>query len=220
MKKKNLNLTREKANLLLLDLKNQAVEALTMSKEQMPYYTTNMAVFGSYLDPEKERLGDLDIFVERKCKWDDLDKMQRYFHDHPNNKARKILQRMAYGQEIFYRHLKNNSTAITLHDMGDRQLMQEFNPEFKCVCFLDEQQLILEIKYKNKCLLEVMQNCDSCIISDLGNIRKKLHKALDFLRLEHTRQIWEMVKKREMQMINEKVNEILKNKEENKQVTT
>ena len=214
MKKKNINLTRETANLLLLELKNQAVEALTMSKEQMPYYTTHMAVFGSYLDSNKDRLGDLDIFVEINCKWDNLVEMQRYFHDHPSNKARTILQRIAYGKEIFLRHMKNQSTAITLHDMADRQMMQESNPEFKCICFLDEQELILEIKYKNKCLQEVMENCDSCLISDLGNIRKKLHKALDFLNLERIRQKWEIEKKMEMQMINEKVNQMRKNQED------
>ncbi|NBW16361.1 MAG: hypothetical protein EBR82_51105 [Caulobacteraceae bacterium] len=201
MKKKKINLTREKANRLLQDLVVQSIETLHLPKERMPYYTTSMAVFGSYMDNNKHRLGDLDIFVETKCKWPDEREMQIYFENHPDNKGRTILQRAAYPREIFYRFLKNGSTAITLHDMGDRQLMHESNPDFKSQTFCTTDEMILEIKDRLKCLLDSMETCHPCILSDLSMRRKDLYQALSFINLERTRQICEMEKKREMKML-------------------
>lgn len=180
MKKKKIKITRDKATSYLKDLIGRAIETFYLPKEQVPYYATQMAVFGSYLNNEKDKLGDLDIFVKRECKWQDKREMVRYFANHPKNNARTYLQRMAYPEKIFCHHMINNSWAISLHDMEDMAIMNETYPDFKSFIFCEKEDLLQETnRWLNN--LQNFKNYETTPVRTIDERIERLKTARDIL---------------------------------------
>jgi hypothetical protein len=130
MKKKNVGLTRKKADQILSRLTGTADECYFENKCEVPYYASRIIVFGSYLT-DKEKLGDLDVFIEKKCKWKYRGEMVDFFLNHPNNNERTIINKLAFPDNVFYRFLKQGSTSLSMHDISEMDAFLQKNPEFK-----------------------------------------------------------------------------------------
>jgi predicted nucleotidyltransferase len=169
MKKKKVGLTRPTADNLLQDLTKRAIETCILSKEESPYYVTKLAVFGSYLKG-KNKMGDLDIFVEKRCKWNDREQMLNYFEKLPSNNGRGFLQRMAYHENVFYRILLRNNHSISLHDMRDNESMKKNDPNFNYHVFCQKTDLLYNIEERLNNLQKIIDIGISNAFTESTNI--------------------------------------------------
>jgi hypothetical protein len=87
-----------------------------------------MAVFGSYLDPQKERLGDIDIAIEVGRKEKDGD---RYIEQTQALAAREAprsygwLQRLYYAEDKFLRDLRARHYAFSFCPWSDFEILKK-----------------------------------------------------------------------------------------------
>ena len=181
MKKKKKGLTRPTADGLINDLTNRAIETCILSKEQSPYYVTKMAVFGSYLK-NGNKMGDLDIFVEKRCKWNDREQMLNYFEKLPSNNARGFLQRLAYHENVFYRILKRNNHSISLHDMSEMQILMKNDPLFKYDVFCQKTDLLYNIEERLNNLQKIIDIGIANAFTESSNILDERIKKLNTAR--------------------------------------
>ncbi len=72
MKKKNIHLSRKKAEELLNGVIERAKQINASPDSEYMHWVTKIAVFGSYLT-DTEKLGDVDIAVEILGRWNPND---------------------------------------------------------------------------------------------------------------------------------------------------
>lgn len=143
MKKKNVGVTRNKATKILENLIARATECYFECKYEVPYYPTQIFVFGSYMG-DKDKLGDVDVFIEKMCKWRELDRMFDYYQYHPDNKTTGYLNRLAYADNVFYRFLKNRSKSLSMHSLHELPVLKKQDPLIKYEKIWDISEIIGE----------------------------------------------------------------------------
>ena len=125
-KKKRLNLKRSTAERLLREITERA-RAINR-RSDLPLRISRMVVFGSYVNSQKERLGDLDMMV-----W--LDKVgDQAIHaslrqDRINlrdsiSPFRTIFQRYAWPELEMFQMLRGRSVGLSIHTDAEEDLLK------------------------------------------------------------------------------------------------
>lgn len=91
------------------------------------YRVMQVAVFGSYLQGEKDRINDIDLFVQLEPKNPDNDKhwqMNQERIEDAEKRGRRFsnfTERLIWSQTEVWAFLKNRSRALSLHSWGEHQ---------------------------------------------------------------------------------------------------
>ena len=113
--KKNTTYSRKTANRALEDVKKRIKEV--NDNEEFIYRVKKAVLFGSYINSEKDNIGDLDIalYVELKDKSipeyeQNIQKSRISYNYVP------FLLRFIYGKEEVFKYIKNRKRVLELHD--------------------------------------------------------------------------------------------------------
>jgi predicted nucleotidyltransferase len=131
IKKKNVGVKRQSVEPLLNDLIQQAKFINTKNdKYTFPYTVRKLWVYGSYLNSDKPKLGDIDIFYEFQCRWkdDDRQEMYKYFNKMRTSPHRDIFDWMTYPERLILMYLRNKHRSFSFHDIRD---LPNFKPSEK-----------------------------------------------------------------------------------------
>lgn len=79
-------------------------------------------VFGSYLRPEVERLGDLDIAFELSQR-ENFDELWKARKSARTTRPRNLADEVGWPQKEIVRHLKNGKRSISLHRVDEVLLL-------------------------------------------------------------------------------------------------
>lgn len=118
--KKNIRLSRKKAEELLKGVIDRAKQINASPESEFIHRVTKIAVFGSYLT-DKEKLGDLDIAVDIVCRWTpgiDSRKIQEMRNTICDKSGRIFSWDVAHDNYPYTKvwlTLKKRSTGISLH---------------------------------------------------------------------------------------------------------
>lgn len=121
IKKKNVGVKRQSVEPLLNDLINQAKYINSHpDPKQFPLTVKKLWVYGSYLNSNKDKLGDIDIFYEFEHRWDDPVKGSYFFlnRDQPSS-IRNIIDQISYDQILTLKFLRNKHRSFSFHDIRD-----------------------------------------------------------------------------------------------------
>lgn len=125
-KKKHINLSRKRAIELIELLKKRAEEL--NEDTRIPKQITRLAVFGSFINSTKEKLGDLDILVELKLKngytYENVTYFFDIYGDELDLKEAGEARLFACYNYIF-KNLKKNSKALSLHDYTELPYLKD-----------------------------------------------------------------------------------------------
>lgn len=126
-KKKNVGVTKVKAAKLIEELIERCEIANSLPKEEIAHKVKRLIVFGSYLS-DKEKLGDLDIFIELESKWEELSEELDFFSDKRPYNGLRYFENSKVITKMF---LKNKKKSYSLHDFWEFERMSKENPDFK-----------------------------------------------------------------------------------------
>lgn len=113
--KKDTIYSRETAKKVLENVV-QRIEKVNKNKEFI-YKITKAVLFGSYINSNKEKIGDLDIAIYIELKDKSISEFEQNFA-----RARTSLNyvpfilRFIYGKEEIYKYIKNRKRVLELHD--------------------------------------------------------------------------------------------------------
>jgi predicted nucleotidyltransferase len=116
-KKKNIGLTRRKADELLEKVIQRAFEVNSAPDTEFLHTIKRIAVFGSYLT-DKEKLGDLDIAVDLENRWT-FGTFDEKLKNLSGLDQKSYFERLFWPETKLWRFLKQRSTGISLHEWRD-----------------------------------------------------------------------------------------------------
>jgi len=143
--KKNCNISKKTAEQNINGML-EVVKVInsTDDKHMYPYKIKNIYVFGSFLS-EKEKLGDIDIFIDFECRWDDLREMYEEFHFvRPHLYNQGIIGYIEWHGNAKYHILKmlrNNKKSFSFHEMDEFETLIKKYPDFKYKPLVENFQL-------------------------------------------------------------------------------
>jgi len=130
IKKKNIGVTRKTSEKIIEKLLERINHLNSLDKLECCHYISKVILFGSILT-DKEKLGDIDVFIELKEKFDKSERMKMsklYSRLAPSNC--NFVERMSYFEINTWKLLKNKSKSLSLHAMWEfEELINE--PGFK-----------------------------------------------------------------------------------------
>ena len=112
-KEKNRTYTRQCADIVLKNIL-QKIEEINSNKEFI-YCITKAVLFGSYINSNKERIGDLDIaiYIELKNKEIPEDE-QNWNRSKSADRPVPFLMRFIYGREEVFKYIKGKKKILQL----------------------------------------------------------------------------------------------------------
>lgn len=119
MTQKASGILRSTARKLLVSLVQRAQEINT--NPDFVYSVSRIAVFGSYINTDKEKLGDLDIAVELVPRYegDDLVREMVEAFNQRGPQTYSIIDRYSFARYEIERYLRNRSKCLNLHDFDE-----------------------------------------------------------------------------------------------------
>lgn len=133
VKNPNRYIKRDKAELHMQELLQTCYSINNeLDIYKAPMFIKNLIVFGSYLS-EKERLGDIDLFVEFHIRWEDKRQMVNYFAKMYNSRANRNLgYYYTCAQHHMYKLLRNKKNFFSFHEMDEYEtFLREYGKDFK-----------------------------------------------------------------------------------------
>lgn len=115
MEKMKKQFKRETAQKALENLMQKIKEA--NEREDFIYKIDKVVLFGSYINSNKEKVGDIDIaiYIDLKDKnTPEID--QNYKRSFSSGKYISYIERLFYGKEEISKFIKDRKTVIQLHD--------------------------------------------------------------------------------------------------------
>lgn len=144
-KEKNTVYSRATAEKVLENILKRINEVNT--NKEFIYKITKAVVFGSYINSNKEKLGDLDIALYIKLKDSTKSEyMQNYTQSKKSNKYVPFLLESIYGKEEVFKFIKNRKRVLQLHDGVKAEADAKYHNEPKCYIYVDEYNIIYEEK--------------------------------------------------------------------------
>jgi len=135
---------RETARRALENLKVKIKEA--NEREDFIYEIKKAVLFGSYINSNKEKVGDIDIalYIDLKNKLIP-ETQQNFIRSKESGKEMPYLARLFYGKEEISKFVKDKKTVIQLHDGYeiDRRADETGLPNY---IYNDKYEVIYEIK--------------------------------------------------------------------------
>lgn len=136
--------SRETAQRALENLKQKIKEA--NQREDFIYEIKKAVLFGSYINSNKEKLGDIDIalYIDLKDK-ETPEIEQNCKRAKESGKEMPYLMRMIYGKEEISKFVKDRKAVIELHDgyLIDRRVEETGLPNY---IYTDKNEIIYELK--------------------------------------------------------------------------
>ncbi len=99
------------------------------------YYVRRALLFGSYLS-DKERLGDIDIIVEIKCRYSVRKEQMKVEREKINlvklegEKFKTFVEELLWSQEEVWCFLKNRNKRLSLYSEIDLELIKDYKEIF------------------------------------------------------------------------------------------
>ena len=113
--RKDIRLKRSTADRLLDGVKERIIE-VNMS-DRFVYGVNRAVVFGSYVNSDINMLGDLDIGVELKSKYEGEEHKLMCDKKCEESKLPGIIGWLCWPTEEVYRYIKNRSAYISIHNI-------------------------------------------------------------------------------------------------------
>lgn len=115
MAQKSRGILRSTAKNLLESLARRAREA--NARPEFVYSVARIAVFGSYVSSDKEKLGDLDVAIELVPRYqgDDLAKAREEAFIQRGPQTSNFVDRYMFAYNEVARYLRNRSACMSLH---------------------------------------------------------------------------------------------------------
>jgi predicted nucleotidyltransferase len=118
--KKNCNLKRETAKKLIEELVERAKFINEQTDiEKFPYKITFLSLFGSYINTDKEKIGDIDVFFDMESKWENKEDETRFFLNSPENNGRNFIESLFYSRKLALSFLRNKKHSYSFHEMWE-----------------------------------------------------------------------------------------------------
>lgn len=137
---------REKAKETLENV-IQKIKIVNESPEYI-YYISKAIVFGSYINTDKEYIGDLDIGLYFELK--DKSKSEEYQNCQRCAKAGKsnlpFILKLIYGKEEIAKFIKDKKRIIDLHDVERAKKEAEYYNDPYCYIFADRYETIYKFE--------------------------------------------------------------------------
>ena len=134
---------RSTADNALEIIKNRIV--LANKQDSFVYYVDKAVLFGSYVNSDKQVLGDIDIALYLSPKRADIDEttLNKMRADEVNFSG-NIVQQFIYGKEEVCKFVKNRKAIISLHDGKAAEIESKRHDEKVCYIYLHEYEVIYE----------------------------------------------------------------------------
>jgi len=131
MAQKSSGILRSTAKKLLESIAQRAKEA--NDNPDFVYSVARIVVFGSYINTDKEKLGDLDVAVELVPRYegDDLARAEAEAFNRRGPQTYSIIDRLFFAHYEVERYLRNKSKCLSLHDFGE---LQKLNTNYVVIC--------------------------------------------------------------------------------------
>ena len=94
----------------------QRIKAVNKNKEFI-YRITKAVLFGSYINSNKEKIGDLDIAIYIELKDKSIPEFEQNFaRARTSLNYVPLILRFIYGKEEIYKYIKNRKRVLEIHD--------------------------------------------------------------------------------------------------------
>lgn len=144
MEKMKKQFKRETAQKALENLMRKIKEA--NEREDFIYKIDKAVLFGSYINSNKEKIGDIDIalYIDLKDKITP-ETEQNYRRSFESGKQMSYLERLFYGKEEISKFVKDRKAVIELHDgyLIDKRVEETGLPNY---IYTDKNEVIFELK--------------------------------------------------------------------------
>jgi len=145
---KRKEFSRETARKALENLKVKIKEA--NKRNDFIYEIKKVVLFGSYINSNKEKIGDIDIalYIDLKDKITP-ETEQNYKRSFESGKQMSYLERLFYGKEEISKFVKDRKAVIELHDgyLIDKRVEETGLPNY---IYTDINEVIYELKEKEE----------------------------------------------------------------------
>lgn len=136
--------SRETARKALENVKLKIKEA--NEREDFIYRIKKAVLFGSYINSDKEKVGDIDIalYIDLKDKiTPETD--QNYKRSFESGKQMSYLERLFYGKEEVSKFIKDKKAVIELHDgyMIEERVKENRMPDY---VYTDKYEIIYQME--------------------------------------------------------------------------
>ncbi len=125
----------------------QKIKEVNRNKDFI-YTITKAVLFGSYINSNKEKIGDLDIAIYLKLKDETKSEPEQNYERYikaSSNYLPFILQ-FYYGKEEVFRYIKNNKRIVQLHDAVEIEKESIRYNEPISYIYIDKYKIIYEME--------------------------------------------------------------------------
>ncbi len=142
-RKSNVAYSRATAAKALNNLLDKIEEA--NKRKDFIYKITKAVVFGSYINSNKEKVGDLDVAIYIRLKDNTIPEIeQNQNRARIKNYSLPALMEMIYGKEEVFRFIKDRKRVLELHDGSMVDYCSKKRNEHKSYIYFDEYKIIYE----------------------------------------------------------------------------
>ena len=120
------------------------------SMDDFVYFVDKAVLFGSYLDIDKQTLGDIDIAIYLSPKRTDVDEMELNLNrSYKKDYSGAFCNRLFYGREEVCKFIKNRKSVVSLHAGREAEIESlKFNEDV-CYIYLNKYAIIYDREEKN-----------------------------------------------------------------------
>ena len=128
----------------------QRIKEVNKNKEFI-YKVTKAVLFGSYINSNKEKIGDLDIAIYIELKDKSIPEFEQNFaRARTSLNYVPLILRFIYGKEEIYKYIKNRKRVLELHDGVKVDEDSKLRNEKVSYIYFDKYKVIYE-EAKQKC---------------------------------------------------------------------
>lgn len=116
------------------------------------YYIKKAIIFGSYINSNNEKIGDLDIalYLELKDKTISEEKQNCDRCKKAGKGYQPFIMQLLYGKEEIFKFIKDNKKILELHDGVRAELESKYYDDPYCYIYADKNKVIYEMEEINQ----------------------------------------------------------------------
>ena len=144
--KKNIQYDRKTAQNALNNVLKRIKEA--NKNEDFIYKITKAVLFGSYINSDKEKIGDLDIAIYVELKDKTKAETDQNYERYKSSSAHHIpfIMQFYYGKEEIFKYIKDKKKILQLHDAVEIENEAKRYNEDVSYIYIDKYKVIYELK--------------------------------------------------------------------------